>query len=273
MKKIISILVVILLLFSLGTAVKAATATMDLKISKESIRPGETFTVSLSITCPDGINGVVGIKSSYDTDKLELISCQASSNFSNLGTEAEADLIVLSNDKITSDDVFSWTFKANEDITEETNVNISIEELTVDSDSNTDSEVHLSGINKTITIKPESAVDPAEDPGENPNENPNENPSKQPSENPNENPSKQPSENPNENPSEQPSESPNDKPTTSEDKANDSNKDKTVYPTNGNEKGGVLPHTGKGRVFLGMVIVCIISLVIAYKKYSKYKGI
>ena len=287
MKKIILVFIILALIFSIGTIAQAATATIELNASNDIVKPGDTFTISLIVNSPEGINGVVGIKATYDTDKLELVSSQTSSNFTNIGTDSAIDLITSSSEKITSDNVFTWNFKVKENITSETTTEISINNLSVDTDSATDSEVNLSGKSKTITIKPENVQDPVEEPKqeepkqeepkqeEPKQEEPKQEEPKQ--EEPKQEEPKQEETKQEETKQEEPKqeEPKQEEPkSTSSNTQNNSKKDQTVYNVENNKKASVLPKTGKGRFWLGTsIIIAIISLTVTYKKYSKYKGI
>ena len=156
MKKKIAILTMVLLyIIFCRIPIFAVTATANLNPSKLKVKPGETFTVTLSVTCQDGINGVTGITYNYDNDKLDLVSEKNGNNFFSLMNGNSIDIMSNSTEKIVKADVYLLEFKAKKTITSQTTVNISVDDLWVDSDIATDSGTTVKGINTTVTIKPE----------------------------------------------------------------------------------------------------------------------
>lgn len=156
MKRIIKILVLIVLIIMFGViATYASTATSDLNTNHSTVKPGETFIVTLSVSCQDGINGVIGITYNYDKDKLDLVSEKVGNNFVNLVNGNSIDLISNSTEKIEKADIYILEFKAKETISAQKTASVSVGDLLLDSDSPTDSKVTIKGKNVTITIKPE----------------------------------------------------------------------------------------------------------------------
>ena len=66
-KRILGFILGIIIILTWTNIVQAATATASFVSSKEEVKQGESFTVTLSINCSDGINGVTGIKYNYDS--------------------------------------------------------------------------------------------------------------------------------------------------------------------------------------------------------------
>ena len=154
-KKIVILTMVLLYIIFCRIPIFAVTATANLNPSKLTVKPGEVFTVTLSVTCQDGINGVIGIKYNYDKDKLDLVSEKNGNNFFSLMNENSIFIMTNSTEKIVKADVYILEFKAKETITAQTTVNISVDDLLVDSDIATDSRTTVKGINTIVTIKPE----------------------------------------------------------------------------------------------------------------------
>ena len=67
------ILITIFLVLTSVVTSYATTATVELNVDKAEVKVGDTFTVTLSANCSDGINGVF-TTFSYDTNKLEYVS-------------------------------------------------------------------------------------------------------------------------------------------------------------------------------------------------------
>jgi len=153
MKKTITILVMFIFAVLVGSIpVQAVTATANLNVNKTTVKPGETFTVVLSVTCANEINGII-TSYSYDTDKLELISGKAGTNFASLGENNNIELIV-SKTGVTTADVYILEFKAKESIKEETSATVSLSNITVS--PMTGDDATLNAISTPITIKPET---------------------------------------------------------------------------------------------------------------------
>ena len=165
MKKIIAILTLTLtLLIVLAGSMPnfAATAIANLHSSSLTVKPGETFTVVLSVNCQEGINGVIGLTYNYDKDKLDLVSEKIGTNYTNLGTGDTIDLITNSKDKLTNEDIYIFEFKAKETIKSQTIANISTGDIKIDSDEASNSEAIVKGQKTSITIKPEGNTDSEE---------------------------------------------------------------------------------------------------------------
>ena len=153
MKKTIAVLVMFIFAVLVGSIpVQAVTATANLNASKSTVKPGETFNVALSVTCANEINGII-TSYSYDTDKLELISGKAGTNFASLGENNNIELIV-SKTGVTTADVYILEFKAKESIKEETSATVSLSNITVS--PMTGDDATLNAISTPITIKPET---------------------------------------------------------------------------------------------------------------------
>lgn len=95
-KTIIGIMTILVLILANITVVQAATATATLKTSNETVKVGETFTVTLSVSCEDGINGI-DCTYSYDEDKLELVSAALKDTTTWASLGSGKDITVISN--------------------------------------------------------------------------------------------------------------------------------------------------------------------------------
>lgn len=154
MKKILTIsLIILLVMFILNIGiVNAATGTASFTASSTSVKPGETFKVTLSANSDDGLNSV-DTTYSYDTDKLEFVSANvANSNWSSLGQDNQITVISNSTSKITSNDVYVLTFKVKDTATVGTTAKISTSEVMIDTDLATDSSLTVSAKSVNINI-------------------------------------------------------------------------------------------------------------------------
>ena len=133
-KLVVSIIILSMLLLNISI-VNAATVSASLNSSSTSVKPGDTFTVTLSAKCEDGINGI-DTTYSYDEDKLELKSENvANDKWANLGETGTIQAITHSTSKITSDDIFVLTFKVKDNIAVGTTAKISTSEINIDVDN------------------------------------------------------------------------------------------------------------------------------------------
>ncbi len=151
-KKIItSIMIIATILFSVNF-VNAATGSVNLNASSTSVKPGDTFTVTVSVNCEDGINGIQTTYS-YDETKLELKSANvASTNWSSLGVGNAIEVISTSTSKLTSEDIYVLTFQVKATAEVGTTATVSIGETTVDSDLPVSSDPKFTEGAKTVTI-------------------------------------------------------------------------------------------------------------------------
>lgn len=152
-KKIIISIILCAIVLKIGIA-QAVTGNANLKASNTNVKPGTTFTVTLSIECEDGINGI-DTSYSYDKDKLELVSANvANSNWANLGLDNSITLISNTTSKITSNDVYVLTFKVN-DSAQSGITKIDTNEIIVDSDLTENSSFTVSAKSVDINITSE----------------------------------------------------------------------------------------------------------------------
>lgn len=152
-KKLSCIVLSIILVFASCLTVQAATATAILTPSSSTVKPGDTFTVTLSINCADGINGATGITYSYDTSILELVSSGVNdTNFMNIGDTTKIDLLSNSSTKITTSNIYVFNFKVKEGATAGKTATISTSTFSVDSDAASNSEATIEAKSTTITV-------------------------------------------------------------------------------------------------------------------------
>ncbi len=132
-KIIVSIIMMCVVVLNI-TSVNAATGSANLVASNTSVKAGETFTVTLSVNCEDGINGI-DTTYSYDEDKLELVSANvAGNNWASLGVNGTIQVICNSTEKITSDNVYVLTFKVKDNAQVGSTAKVNTTDIKVDSD-------------------------------------------------------------------------------------------------------------------------------------------
>lgn len=153
MKKSIIILTIISTIMLLSfSSVYAATGKVTLKSSSSEVKPGDTFTVTISASCDNGINGV-DTKFTYDTDKLEIeSSAVADSKFSSLGSDQEITVINNTSDKITSADIWKITFKVKSTVKVGDSAKITMQDGTMDSDDSSNSNITIAGTSLSVKV-------------------------------------------------------------------------------------------------------------------------
>lgn len=139
-RKIIMVVTIVLLIVTNATFVFAnEEPIVKLVVDKTEVKPGEEFTVTLKVSCKEGINGI-DTTYSYDTEKLELVSTKIlNSNFASLGVDNQITLINNSTESIQETDIYMITLKVKEDIGEKCTASIGISETFLDSDATTNS--------------------------------------------------------------------------------------------------------------------------------------
>ena len=162
--KIITAIIIAILIMLVASISFAASGTVEFKPSITEVKKGETFTVTLSATSEDGINGI-DTKYTYDSEKLELINEKVadSSNWSNMGTSPDITIICNSTQSIKNADIYILTFKVKDNVSSGSTIKIETTKILLDTDAQTDSEVHIPSKKIEIIVK--------EVPEDNPNQN------------------------------------------------------------------------------------------------------
>ena len=153
MKKTISILTIVSIIMLLSFSnVFAATGKVTMKASNNEVKPGDTFTVTISATCDSGINGV-DTKFTYDTDKLEIESSSlADSRFSSLGSDQDVTIINNTTNKITSADIWKITFKVKSTAKVGDSAKITMQDGTMDSDDSSNSNITIASTSLSVKV-------------------------------------------------------------------------------------------------------------------------
>ena len=158
-KLVVGVIILSMLLFSINI-VNAATGSATISSSKTSVKPGDTFTVTLSAKSEEGINGI-DTTYSYDEDKLELLSAKvANDNWSNLGKAGTIQVIIVDG-TIKADDIFVLTFKVKDNATVGTTAKVNTSEIKIDTDAKQNNKVTESAKTVSINISSESLNKPS----------------------------------------------------------------------------------------------------------------
>ena len=169
MKKLKALLVILSMLILVVTLnVYAATPTAKLAVSSNEVKQGDTFTVTLNVSCEDGINGVMDIQCNYDEDNLELVdSGVKDSRFITLGS----DIICNSEEKVTSSDIYVFNFKVKDAATVNKEINISLDKISIDSDASENSTSEIDVTPTKIKVIDKDSYEEQKDENETSNEN------------------------------------------------------------------------------------------------------
>ena len=152
-----SIIAIFIILFAYVSF--AATGTVEFKSNTTEVKKGEIFTVTLSATSEEGINGI-DTKYVYDSEKLELISENLvdSSNWSNIGTSPDITIICNSTQSIKNADIYILKFKVKDNVSLGSKIIIETTNIILDTDAQTDSEVKISPKKIEMKIKDDSVA-------------------------------------------------------------------------------------------------------------------
>lgn len=161
--KSITAIIIALLIMSVESISFAASGTVEFKPSTTEVNKGETFTVTLSATSEDGINGI-DTKYTYDSEKLELINEKVtdSSNWNNIGISPDITIICNSTQSIKNADIYILTFKVKENVSSGNTIKIETAKILLDTDAQINSEVDISSKKVEINVKEVSKDNPTQ---------------------------------------------------------------------------------------------------------------
>ena len=164
MKKvsIIGLLVFITIIMSTIITVYASAGTVSVTPSKTELNPGDTFKITLSGDCDEGINGLEALIS-YEDSIFELVEAKvADDKWINLGQNTEegvsVTIICNSPETIKNANIFIATFKVKENVKGRKTSNINVTGIELYSDEsktyNTSSKTITFTIGKTEEEEP-----------------------------------------------------------------------------------------------------------------------
>lgn len=172
MKKKMKILILALMLIltsALTLTVNAADATVTLNSNKSKVNVGDTFEVTMNVSCEEGINGLQGTVD-YDKTKLELVNIAIvdTTKWINMGENAELAIIHNSSDTEKSADIVKVTLKVK-DTAQIGTAKVTISDIVVDSDAASNSMKQI-GIKEVEVSVVEKITEPGGDEGDTPEE-------------------------------------------------------------------------------------------------------
>ena len=116
MKRIVSILICLVLMSALVLSVSAASGSVSISASKTNLKPGDTFTVTATLSSSDAIKlGTVVL--SYDTNALEMTggTCHVSgANPAVVVPANKAGTFFLGEARVVSGQIFTFNFKVKD---------------------------------------------------------------------------------------------------------------------------------------------------------------
>lgn len=154
MKKIISCMLVFAVVLGIFCSIVKASAEATFVSDKTEVKQGETFTVTLSVSDTDGINGVM-TEYSYDENSLELQEAKIGPKLVSLGAGKKIETICNSGDE-TNIEVISLTFKVKDDAEVEQEVSVSTEEITISNFGESDSKKPAQNVKIKVVAKEEA---------------------------------------------------------------------------------------------------------------------
>lgn len=156
--KILFSLTVIIMLISCISFVNAAEVSARLSTGTSTVKPGETFTVTLSATCSDGISTLSTVID-YDESVLELVNGVVSdtSKWTNLKENENIEIFKSGRDNITYGDLYVMTFKVK-DTAQVGNTIISAGTITITSTADNNSISTIDGEMITINVSQDGAL-------------------------------------------------------------------------------------------------------------------
>lgn len=142
--KLIYVSIIAVIVILLSTISFASSGTVELKANVNQVKKGETFTVTLSATSDEGINGI-DTKYAFDSEKLELISESVidSTKWVSIGNSPSITVICNSTDSIKKSDIYEIKFKVKDNVSVGDKIKIETTSILLDTDQATDSEVSI----------------------------------------------------------------------------------------------------------------------------------
>ena len=159
--KVFTVMIIVMFAFLFSSNVYAATGTVNFVPSTKQVKKGDTFTVTLSASSEDGINGVE-TKYTYDSNKLEFVSGNVvnSSNWISMGTAPEITIICNSQEKIKNADLYTLTFKVKDSVAVGETIKVETNEILLDTDAQENSEVNIGAKKAEVTVIESSSEKP-----------------------------------------------------------------------------------------------------------------
>jgi len=154
MKKVLISILSLIFIISMITTVYAATGSISLGASSDTVVKGKTFTVTLAGTADNNITGLEA-KLSYDTNKLSIEGKSAGTGFSDLSGSNEIAIASTSSENLSkAGTLYTITFKVLDKAAEgETTISVTNAVLALVNEQAAQENTAESSDEVTITIK------------------------------------------------------------------------------------------------------------------------
>lgn len=237
MKKISISILISILIISIFTTVNAASASIALGASSDTVIKGKTFTVTVAGAADNNITGLQAALE-YDTSKLEIQSKSAGENFTDAsGNNSEIAILSSGSTVLKSGTLYNITFKVLDNAeVGTTTITVKDATLALVDENSTQQDVTVATDDVTVTIKADDTTVGSTDTDKKDEETKND----------------------------------DNTPSSNTNKSNTTSK-----PSSNNKKNTTtkLPQTGiENTTVIGIVILGIISIA-SYVSYRKYKNI
>ena len=235
MKKVLISSFILIFIISMITIVNAATGSISLSASAESVVKGKTFTVTVAGAADNNITGMEA-SLSYDNTKLSIADKAAGTNFSDLSGNNQIAIGSTSSENLSkSGTLYTITFKVLDTAEEgETDITVSNAVLALINDQATQENTEKSSDTVTIKINADDTTVGADD--------------------------------------EQPTDDKKDESKPSNDKVS-SGSDKSTSGSKSNKKTTKLPQTGVETASVIAIVALSAVSIVSYVSYRKYKNI
>lgn len=154
MKKVLISVLTLIFIVSMITTVNAATGSISVGASSDTVVKGKTFTVTVAGTADNNITAMES-KLTYDSSKLSIESKSAGTGFSDLSGSNEIAISATSSENLSkAGTLYTITFKVL-DTAEEGNVTISVTDATLAlvNENSEQENATVADESVTITIK------------------------------------------------------------------------------------------------------------------------
>ena len=161
MKKVLISMLTLLFIISMIPTVYAATGSISLGASSDTVIKGKTFTVTIVGTADNNITGLEA-SLSYDNTKLSIDkdATTAGSGFSDLSGDNEIAIVTTNSYSLSKSwTLYTITFKVLDSASEgETKISINNAVLALVTDQSVQEDVQLANDEVTITIKADDTI-------------------------------------------------------------------------------------------------------------------
>lgn len=253
-KKIISIVMLILLICSMNTIVRAAGEEITFTSSKEELKSGDTFIVTIHAKSTDGLN-LISANFEYDKTMLELVERgDMPAGFSDWSGSDKDEIVVMASSSPKTEADITLTFKVKNGVADNSTAKIKFTNVGMDTFAETDHKFILDDSTIELKINTKIQEDPEpEDPT----------PDKPSQEDPT--PDKPSQEDPTP-----------DKPSKEDPTPDKPSEKEPPKKTDSTTTNGTIPQTGEGIFNINSIILLVVLVVIAtgsFIAYRRYKDV